>query len=79
MTNLQSSYQCLTFSIVFRFRCNFGPEDKTGIVPQDMQALLKSTQKKSKKKSSEIKAKRGRKTIPDYDAFPVTCKTGQKI
>ena len=44
-----------------------------------MQALLKSTQKKWKKKSSEIKTKRGRKTIPDYDAFPVNCKSGQKI
>ena len=30
------------------YKCNFGPEDKTKIVPQDMQTLLKYTQKNEK-------------------------------
>ena len=33
-----------------RYRCNFGPEDKSSIVLHDMQALLKSTQKKNKQR-----------------------------
>ena len=51
-----------------RYRCNFGPEDKSDIVQQDMQALLKSTQKKRKKKVEH--KKKGKKVVPDYDAFP---------
>jgi hypothetical protein len=54
-----------------RYRCNFGPEDKSDIVPDDMQALLKSTQKKNKQ-AMVHKKKRGRKVVPEYDSFPVT-------
>ena len=51
-----------------RYRCNFGPEDKSDVVQQDMQALLKSTQKKRKKKVEN--KKKGKKIVPAYDAFP---------
>ena len=34
------------FSMLYRrYMCSFGPEDKSDIVPDDMQTLLKSTQK----------------------------------
>lgn len=45
--------------------CNFGSEDKSEIVPQDMQTLLKSIPKKMKKKAMQ------KKNSPKYDAFPV--------
>ena len=35
--------------------CNFGSEDKSEIVPQDMQTLLKSIPKKMKKKAMQKK------------------------
>ena len=54
-----------------RHRCNFGPEDKTGIVPQDMQALLECTQRKRKNNLHIHKKKRGKKVVPEYDCFPV--------
>lgn len=42
-----------------------------------MQALLKHTQKKEKK-TFEIEAKQGYKTIPNYAVFPVNYMTDQK-
>ena len=54
-----------------RYICNFGPEDKTGIVPQDMQTLLKYTQTKRKKNIHTQKKKRGKKVVPEYDSFHV--------
>ena len=54
-----------------RYRCNFGSEDKIGIVPKDMQTLLKYTQKKRKKNIHTQPKKRGKKVVPEYDAFPV--------
>ena len=53
-----------------RYRCNFGPEDKSDVLPEDMQALLKSTQKRRIKKK-QAHRKKGKKVIPEYDAFPV--------
>ena len=53
-----------------RHRCNFGPEDKSDVLPEDMQALLKSTQKRMIKKN-QVQKKKGKKVIPEYDAFPV--------
>ena len=44
-----------------RYRCNFGPEDKSSIVPHDMQALLKSTQKKTSRRCCR-KKNEGRKS-----------------
>ena len=35
--------------------CNFGSEDKSKIVPQDMQMLLKSVPNKMKKKAMQKK------------------------
>ena len=43
-------------------QCNFGPEDKSDVVPDDMQALLRSTQKQRKNKmhdQNKIKWKKG--------------------
>ena len=64
--------------VTSRYRCNFGPEDKSDVVPADMQALLKSTQKRRTKKN-QTKPKKRRKVIPEYDTFPVTRSTGAKI
>ena len=61
-----------------RYRCHFGPEDKSDVVPEDMQALLKSTQKK-RIKNNYAKPRKGRKVIPEYDAFPLTKSTTAKI
>ena len=46
-----------------RCKCNFGPDDKTDIVPHDMQALLISTQKKEK---AEDVAEEDRTGICDF-------------
>jgi hypothetical protein len=59
-----------------RYRCNFGPEDRSDIVAHDMQALLKSTQKKKKILQNK---KRGKKVIPEYDSFPMTTSTRPKV
>ena len=62
--------------------CNFGPEDKSDIVPDIMQALLKSTQKNRKtkriRKAMLQKKKRGKKVVPEYDSFPMTTSTRPK-
>ena len=64
--------------VTSRYRCNFGPKDKTDVVPEDMQALLKSTQKRRTKKH-HAKPKKGKKVIPEYDAFPETTSTRAKV
>ena len=61
----------------YRYRCNFGPKDKSDIVLDDMQALLKSTQKKTKQKMLQ-KKKQGKKVVPEYESFPVTKSTRPK-
>ena len=61
-----------------RHRCNFGPEDKSVVLPEDMQALLKSTQKRGIKKNQSHK-KKGKKVIPEYDAFPVNKSTAATV
>jgi len=43
-----------------------------------MQALLKSTQKRRTKKN-QVKPKKGKKVIPEYDAFPISKSTSAKI
>ena len=65
-------------SLKNRYRCNFGPEDMSVVVPVDMQALLKSTQQRTTKKN-EAPKKKGKKVIPEYDAFPVTRSTSAKV
>ena len=71
---LSSMLCCVTC----RYRCHFGPEDKSDVVPDDMQALLKSTQNRIVKKNY-AKQKKRTKVIPEYDAFPVTKSTSAKI
>ena len=44
-----------------------------------MQTLLKSTQKKCKKKTTEAMAKKGRKTISEYNAFSMHRSTGHVV
>ena len=44
-----------------------------------MQALLKSTQKKCKLKTTEAMTKKGRKIIPEYNAFLVHRSTGHVV
>jgi hypothetical protein len=44
-----------------------------------MQTLLKSTQKKCKKKTTEAMTKKCRKIIPEYDAFSVHRSTGHVV
>ena len=51
-----------------KYRCNFGPDHKSAIVPYVMQALLRSTQKKGITRQSITK--KGKKVIFVYDAFP---------
>ena len=67
--NTNTAKKIAVFFWHIRYRCNFGLEDKSAIVPHDMQALLRSTQKKKKNKA-EHKKRKGKKVIPDYDAFP---------
>ena len=57
-----------------RHRCNFGSEDKSDVVPEDMQALLKSTQKRMIK-NMQVQKRKWKKIIPKYDAFPVNKST----
>ena len=47
------------------------------IVQDDIQALLKSTQKNTKQKMLQ-KKKRGKKVVPEYMSFPVTKSTCPK-
>ena len=54
-----------------RHQCNFGPEDKSDVVPGDMQALLKAIQKRRKNKVHDQKKRKGKKVIPEFDSFPV--------
>ena len=61
-----------------KYRCNFGPEDKSSIVPHDIQALLKSTQKKKTNKRCCRKKKRGKKVVSEYESFPLTKSTRSK-
>ena len=67
--NTNAAKQFTVFFWHIRYRCNSGPEDKSAIVPHDMQALLRSTHKKRKNKAEQNKRK-CKKVIPDYDAFP---------
>lgn len=67
--NTNAAKQFTVFFWHIRYRCNFGPEDKSAIVPHDMQALLRSTHKKRKNKAEQNKRK-CKKVILDYDAFP---------
>ena len=78
-------YQCtnphlLSLMLFFRghsrYMCNFGPEDKSSIVPHDIQALLKSTLKKKQKMLQE--KKRGKKVVLEYESFPLTKSTRPK-
>ena len=69
-----SIWDCVTS----RYHCNFGPEDKSDVVPEDMQALLKSTQKRRINKK-QTKQKKGKKVIPEYDAFPVNKSIAAKV
>ena len=71
---LSSMLCCVTC----RYRCHFGLEDKSDVVPEDMQALLKSTQRKNVKKNY-AKPKKWKKVILEYDAFPITKSTNAKI
>jgi hypothetical protein len=69
-----SLWACVTS----RYRCNFGPEDKYDVVPEDMQTLLKSTQKR-RTKNNQAKRKKWKKVILEYDAFPVTRSSATKV
>ncbi len=52
----------------FRFNCNFGLEDITKVIPQDMQKLLLSTQQKWKhhKQEDTLKKKKGEIIILEF-------------
>jgi hypothetical protein len=59
-----------------RHQCHFGPEDKSDVVPDDMQALLRSTKKRRKKNA---RSKEKKNVILEYDAFPVNKATAAKV
>lgn len=59
-----------------RYMCNFSLEDKTNMVPYDMQALLKYTQKNKQKILRNKKQKT--KIVLEYESFPMTKSTCSK-
>ena len=59
------------------YRCKFGPEDKSDVVPEDMQTLLNPPRNEGRKKTQA--KKKGKKVIPEYDAFHVTKSTAAKV
>ena len=63
--------------VIYKYRCYFGLEDKSDVLPEDMQVLLKSTKKKVKK--NYAKPRKRKNVIHEYDAFPVTKSIGAKI
>jgi hypothetical protein len=57
---------------IHRYHCNFGPEDYSNIYVSDMQSNLNAAQRRRKQnqeRSSFAKKKRGKKVVPEYDAF----------
>jgi hypothetical protein len=50
------------------FSCNFGPQDYTNVLPEDMQKLLLSTQQKQKQHqvNGTISKKNGKKALLEF-------------
>jgi hypothetical protein len=57
---------------IHRYHCNFGPKDHSNVYVSDLKLILNAAQRRKKQnqeKSSFAKKKRGKKVVPDYDAF----------
>ena len=67
-TNPQLLSLMLFFPGHSKYMCNFGPKDKSSIVPHDMQVLLKSTQKKKQKMLQKKKTRE--EGCPGIRVFP---------
>ena len=56
-----------------RYRCKFGQEDKSPVVPNDIKAFLRAIQKRRKKIQDQ------KKKLPKYDSFLVNKTTDAKV